>query len=192
MDDLKKGFLHKFGSENDKTLGKKELAEIYDTFYPPIYRFIYRQIGDVDISRELSSEVFHRMVKLNQNGTEHVQRLTSWLYCVARNLVIDHYRSQQHRNYLSLNDEMDELIESSYDTAEVAEIRMSTEKMRMALQKLTPDQRQVILLKFMEGLSNQEVADLLSKPVGAVKSLQHRALIALRNLLDPSEERIIA
>jgi RNA polymerase sigma-70 factor (ECF subfamily) len=84
------------------------------------------------------------------------------------------------------------LIESPSKTAEVAEHRISADEVRDALQKLTPDQRQVILLKFMEGLSNQEVAETLSKPVGAVKSLQHRALTNLRHLLVPSEERVIA
>jgi len=177
-------------SGNGKVLSKKELAEIYDQNYLPIYRFIFRQIGDVEISRELSSEVFHRMLKLNQNGMEeHMQYLTPWLYCVARNIVVDHYRRQQHRNHLSLDDE---IIGSSHDTAEMAETRLAAERTRMAIQKLTPDQRQVIILKFMEGMSNQEVADLLSKPVGAVKSLQHRALVALGHILDPSEERMMA
>ncbi len=179
----------KFRSGNGKVLGKKELAEIYNQYYLPIYRFIFRQVGDVDISRELSSEVFHRMLKQNQNGTDRFENPAPWLYRVARNLVIDHYRRQQHRNHSSLNDE---ILESSLNTAEIAESQITNEKMRMALTKLTPDQRQVIVLKFMEGLSNQEVADSLSKPVGAVKSLQHRALGALRHLLDPVEERIIA
>ena len=176
-------------SGNGKALNKKELAEIYDQHYLSIYRFIYRQIGDVEVSREISSDVFHRMVKYNQNSTFHREYLTSWLYCVARNLLVDHYRRQQHHYYLSFDDEM---IESAHDTAENAEIQIRTKKMRMALMKLTPDQRQVIILKFMEGLSNQEVADALSKPVGAVKALQHRALVALRHLLDPVEERVIA
>lgn len=174
---------------NGKALNKKELAEIYDQHYLSIYRFIFRQIGDVEVSREISSDVFHRMVKHNQNSTVHREYLTSWLYCVARNLLVDHYRRQQHRDHLSFDDE---LIESSHDTAENAEIQIRTEKMRLALMKLTPDQRQVIVLKFMEGFSNQEVADTLSKPVGAVKALQHRALVALRHLLDPVEERVIA
>ena len=174
---------------NDKTLTKEELAEIYDQHYLPIYRFIYRQVGNVEVSRELSSEVFHRMVKQNQNGTVPLENTTSWLYRVARNLVIDHYRRQQHRNHLSLDEE---LIESSQNTAEIAENRLSIEKIHAALMRLTPDQRQVILLKFGEGLSNQEVADTLCKPVGAVKALQHRALVALRHLLDPVEGRIIA
>jgi RNA polymerase sigma-70 factor (ECF subfamily) len=176
-------------SGNGKVLGKRELAEIYDQYYLPIYRYIFRQIGDVDVSRELTSEVFHRLLKQNQNGADRLEHLTPWLYCVARNLVIDHYRRQQYRNHFSLNDE---IVESSHNTAEIAEIQITTEKVRVALTKLTPDQRHVIVLKFIEGLSNQEVADALSKPVGAVKALQHRGLVALRHLLDPIEERIIA
>jgi len=176
-------------SGNNKALNKEELAEIYAQHYLSIYRFVFRQIGDVEVSREISSDVFHRMVKHNQNSTVHPEYLTSWLYCVARNLVVDHYRRQQYRDHLSFDDE---LMGSSHDTAEKAENQIRTEKMRMALMKLTPDQRQVIILKFMEGLSNQEVADALLKPVGAVKALQHRAIVALRHLLDPVEERVIA
>ena len=190
MNDQKKlVFQHKLRSGNGKALSNNELAEIYDAYYLPIYRFIFRQVGDVDTSRELSSEVFHRMVKACKNDVEFIQRLTPWLYCTARNLVIDHYRRQQYRNHLPLNEE---LVESASSTAEVAELQISVDQTREALQKLTPDQRQVILLKFMEGLSNQEVAEALSKSVGSVKSLQHRALTSLRHLLVPSEERVIA
>lgn len=188
MDDQKNFFWHKVGSKNGKTLSNNELAEIYDAYYLPIYRFIFRQVGDVEVSRELSSEVFHRMVKVCKDDEEFIKRLRPWLYCTARNLVIDHYRRQQHRNHLALNEE---LIESPSKTAEVAEFRISADEVREALKKLTPEQRQVILLKFMEGLSNQEIAETLSKPVGAVKSLQHRGLAALRHLLVPSEERVI-
>ena len=179
---------HKNKSKKSTTLSKQELADIYDQYYLSIYRFIFRQVGDVEVSRELSSEVFHRMVKYNRNDIGQMKYLARWLYCVARNIVVDHYRRQQHRNHLSLNDEM---IDSLYDTVETAEIHISTEKMRDALKKLTPEQRQVIVLKFMEGRSNQEIAEILSKPVGAVKSLQHRALTALRHILDPNEERVI-
>jgi len=188
VNNQKRIFWHKLVSDNGKAIGNYELAEIYDAYYLPIYRFIFRQVGDVETSRELASEVFHRMLKACRNDVEFIQRLTPWLYCTARNLVIDHYRRQQYRNHLPLDEEN---IMSNYDTADVAELRISAEQMREALQKLTPDQRQVILLKFMEGLSNQEVADALSKPVGAVKALQHRALVALRHLLDPVEERVI-
>ena len=175
-----------FSLANGKAPTSDELAEIYDAYYLPIYRFIFRQIGDVELSRELSADVFCRMLQAVKKDVEIVQRLAPWLFRTARNIVIDHFRRQKHRNHLSIHEEA---IESSHDTVESADQRISAHQVRKALQKLTPDQRQVILLKFMEGLSNQEVAELLSKPVGAVKSLQHRALDTLREMLIPVEER---
>lgn len=180
------GSQHKIEYGNRKAISNVEMAEIYDAHYPPIYRYIYRQIGDVDISRELSSEVFCRLLQVIKKDDAIIQRLKPWLYCTARNIVVDHYRRQQHRNHLPIHEES---VESSSNTAEAAMSRISAHQMQSALQELTPDQRQVILLKFMEGLSNQEVANILSKPVGAVKSLQHRALCALRDLMIPNEER---
>ena len=188
-DQIKMVSQQKVSFRTRKALCNVELAEIYSAYYLPIYRFIFRQVGDVEISRELSSEVFHRMLKVSKDDDEFIQRLAPWLYCTARNLVIDHYRRQQYRYHLPLNED---IIESAHNTAEMAELRISVDQIREALQRLTPDQRQVILLKFMEGLSNQEVAEALSKPVGAVKSLQHRALTNLRHLLVPSGERVNA
>ena len=72
----------------------------------------------------------------------------------------------------------------------MAEDRISVQQVRAALRQLTPDQQQVITLKFLEGLSNAEVAAVLNKPVGAIKSLQHRALAALQRQLILDEERI--
>ena len=176
---------YRLGSRDEKSPTKDELTEIYDTYYPPIYRFIYRQLGDVDICRELSSEVFCRMLQTIKNDPEIIQHLAPWLYCTARNIVVDHFRRQKFRNHLPLKEE---LVQSSNNTAEDAALRIATGQMRAALQELTAEQRQVILLKFIEGLSNQEVADILSKPIGAIKSLQHRALCTLRELLGPREE----
>jgi len=188
-DQLKMVPLQKYKSQFRTALSNIEMAEIYDAYYLPIYRFIFRQVGDIEISRELSSEVFHRMLKVSKNDPDFIQRLAPWLYCTARNLVIDHYRRQQFRNHLPLNED---IIESNSNTAEIAEFRISVDQIREALQRLTPDQRDVILLKFSEGLSNQEVAETLSKPIGAIKSLQHRALTNLRRLLVSSEERVNA
>jgi RNA polymerase sigma-70 factor (ECF subfamily) len=78
-------------------------------------------------------------------------------------------------------------IESAAVTEEDAELQISIAAVRSALQELTADQKQVILLKFLEGLSNQEVAQVMDKSIGAVKSLQHRALAILRHRLSDLE-----
>jgi RNA polymerase sigma-70 factor (ECF subfamily) len=169
------------------TLDRNRLAAIYDQLYEPIYVYVYRQVGDVETARDLAAEVFHRLVGAVQKGNSPDRHPKAWLYRTAHNLVIDHYRRQTHREHLPLNEEM---VSSSEDPATVAEQRSSAARVRMALRKLTPEQQQVLVLKFLQGLSNQEVAAVLDKSVGAVKALQHRALAALKRILTPDEDGI--
>jgi RNA polymerase sigma-70 factor (ECF subfamily) len=86
----------------------------------------------------------------------------------------------------------DNLVSSGSGPAHLAEQHLLGEQAQTALQTLTPEQQQVIALKFLEGFSNAEVADLMGKPIGAVKALQHRGLARLQALLvpQPAEERV--
>ena len=166
---------------------RNALAAIYDEYHLPIYRYIYRQVADVETARDLAGEVFQRFLQAVKNRKGPQQNLKAWLYRTAHNLVVDHYRRQQHRQHLPLDEE---LAGADYDPEGLAEHYLSAAAVRSALQHLTPDQRQVIILKFLEGLSNQETAAVLNKPVGAIKSLQHRALAALQRHLAPVEEEV--
>jgi len=165
------------------------LAAIYDEYHQPLYRYVYRQVGEVETARDLTAEVFHRLLRTVQNGDSPEQHLAAWLYRTAYHIVVDYYRRQQHRQHLPLDEE---LVNASDDPVETTEHRLSAARVRAALRQLTPDQQQVIALKFLEGLSNQEVAALLDKPIGAVKSLQHRALAALQRQLAPDKEKVLA
>ena len=86
--------------------------------------------------------------------------------------------------------EVNDLVDADDDPPRLAEDHILAEQVQAALGQLTPDQRQVIILKFLEGLSNAETAAILNKPVGAVKSLQHRALAALQRLLVRGKEKV--
>jgi RNA polymerase sigma-70 factor (ECF subfamily) len=101
-------------------------------------------------------------------------------------LVVDRFRRRPTQE-LSLDWEKLPTSIVEHDPASTAERAFEQERVRNVLWKLTHDQRQVIVLKFFEGLSNQEVSQVLGKPVGAVKSLQHRALNALQRMLTPEE-----
>jgi len=161
------------------------ITAIYDTFHPKIYRYIYRRVGDVEVGRDLTAEVFRRFLQAVQNGTGPENQLQAWLYRTAHNIVIDHYRRQQHRNHLHLN----ESIPGADSELEwVVDQSLLNQTLRQAIHALTPEQQQVITLKFLEGFSNGEVAEIVKKPIGAVKSLQHRALNALQRHLAPSRE----
>lgn len=161
------------------------LAGIYDEYYPLIYRYIYRRVGGVQTAEDLTAVVFQRFLEAIKTdaGPQHDPR--AWLYRVAHNLVVDHYRRQQYRQHLPLEETLMITGDNPEQTTSKA---LATEQLREALGHLTPEQQQVVSLKFLEGLSNAEVAAVMEKPVGAVKSLQHRGLVALQRLLSTSEK----
>jgi RNA polymerase sigma-70 factor (ECF subfamily) len=163
------------------------LAAAYDQYHLPIYRYIYRHVGEVETARDLAAETFRRLLVAVQQGHGPSENLKAWLYQAAHNLVIDYYRRQKHRAHLPLTEE---LVDGNDDPVSSAELQLSAGQVRAALQRLTPEQRQVIVLKYLEGLDNAEVAAILDKPVGAVKSLQHRALVALRSELACQPEEV--
>jgi len=158
-----------------QVLDRAALAAIYDEYYPLIYRYIYRQTGDVETARDLAADVFQRLLQALQHQAGPQHQLAGWLYRTAHNLLVDHYRHQQHRQTMPLDEE---IAAEDGDMAEALDSRLAAERVRAAVQGLSIDQQQVIFLKFLEGLSNEQVARLLDKPVSAVKSLQHRALAA--------------
>lgn len=170
-----------------RTADETALAAIYDTYHTPLYRYIYRQVGDVETARDLTAQVFQRFLQALQRESGPERQLKAWLYRTAHNLVVDLYRRQEHRRHLPLEDQT---LTSDADPAWQAEQQLLAADVREALRELTPDQRQVITLKFLAGMSNAEVASVIDKPVGAVKSLQHRALAALQRQLVPAKEKV--
>jgi RNA polymerase sigma-70 factor (ECF subfamily) len=110
--------------------------------------------------------------------------LLAWLYTIARNLVADTYRQKGKAHHLPL-DEADSHGNNGDDESPVrhTERRLQAECLAAAMRHLTEEQRRVVLLKFMEGFSNAQVAGVLKKTEGAVKALQHRALHSLRRAM---------
>ncbi|MDY6875123.1 MAG: sigma-70 family RNA polymerase sigma factor [Chloroflexota bacterium] len=156
-------------------------AEIYDQHQPAVYRYIFYRVDDVATAEDLTSEVFVRLVGKVDHFTYRGRPLLAWLYTIARNLVTDYRRRAGRAIMLPLDEQ---LVAETDDLGRAAERGFAQRRLAAALTHLTEDQRQVIILKFIEGLNNAEVALVLGKPVGAVKSLQHRALLALRRILE--------
>ena len=161
-------------------LDEHTLSEIYQALSPCLYRYAYRLLGNAADAEDVVAETFHRLLLALRHGNGPRQYLSAYLYRIAHNLITDRYRRRPLPDL-----PFDEALEAGdEDRPEIsAGIRMAQERARAALWRLTPDQRLVITLKYFEGQSNEEVAAALGKPVGAVKSLQHRALEALRRML---------
>lgn len=159
-------------------------AALYDCHYHAVYRYCYYRVGDVNLAQDLASEVFMRMVENIHTFDLRGRPLLAWLYTIARNLIADGYR-QAKQVVPSLLEDLPAVEEDS--PAQSVERRLAATQVAAALEHLTEDQRQVLFLKFAQNLTNPEVAYLLGKPEGAVKSLQHRALAALQRALKDSQ-----
>jgi RNA polymerase sigma-70 factor, ECF subfamily len=157
----------------------KALAEIYDTYSPGVYRYSMRLIGDMSLAEDCVSETFARFLKSLQERHGPREHLQAYLYRIAHNWIVDFYRKQEETSELS------DAVRSEADVPEEeAAKHIRQMQVRKAIRSLTPDQQKVISLKYLEDWSNEEIARSLKKPVGAVKSIQHRALKSLQRLLE--------
>lgn len=169
-----------------KSFDRQALADIYDEFHPLIYRYIARQVEDMETARDLSADVFNRLLITLENGQGPDKSVRSWLYTCAHNMVVDHYRRRNFRAHLPLPEQ---LADADANPVLEAEAHIDASQVRQAMETLTPDQRQVITLKFLGEFSNVEIAEIMDKPVGAVKQLQFRGLASLQRQLIPTKER---
>jgi RNA polymerase sigma-70 factor (ECF subfamily) len=157
------------------------LADIYDTYAPAIYRYVYRKTGHTDTAQDLTAETFHRFLAALKRGSGPRDHLSGWLYRVAHNLVVDFYRGEPDLPHTSVEDE-DPAVGPNQDQHLARTSRVA--QARAALERLTPLQQQVIHLRFLEEMSLNEVAQLLDRTVGSIKALQHRAVNSLQRLLE--------
>ncbi len=163
-----------------RLLEEQALAEIYDRWSPGLYRYSLRLLGDTDLAEECVAETFSRFLRILREGRGPQDYLQAYLYRMAHNWITDHYRRTPVQ-YLPLEADLAE--EETSEMGHQIDLESDCQQLRAALMRLTSDQRQIILLKYVEGWNNEAIALAVKKPVGAVKSLQHRALESLRRLL---------
>jgi len=164
---------------------REALVEIYDRFSPGVYRYAVRLLGDASLAEDCVSETFTRILNALATRRGPKDHLQAYIYRIAHNWITDHFR----RPTLPVQVIDEDSIPSRGPSPESALSRDDErQRLRRALLMLTPDQRQVVVLRFVEGWGLEEVAASMGKPHGAVKSLQHRGLVALKKTLKYEEE----
>lgn len=168
--------------ERAKQLDAAALEAIYDLYAPKIHRYLCRRLGDADLAEDMTAQVFLRMLEAIQKNQAWKTSFSGWLYRIAHNLVVDHFRRRSRTRSVSLDD-APPLLAADGNPVEITDRKLAHEQLLLAVQQLTHDQAQVVAMRFLEGHSVFEVASVLGKSEGAVKALQYRAVIALRGLM---------
>lgn len=158
------------------------LGELYDRYEAKIYSYIYRRTGDQVLSEDLTAQVFLKMLEAIRKSNAWHSSFSGWLYRIAHNLVVDHFRRRDRQKQIPIDD-APILVATEHNPVKTSELNLNAEYLRGAIQRLTDEQAEVVSLRFLEGYSINEVAKLMDKTEGAVKALQYRAVATLRQFL---------
>ncbi|MDO8601903.1 MAG: sigma-70 family RNA polymerase sigma factor [bacterium] len=156
-------------------------GKLYDHYVKPIYRFIAVKVSVRQEAEDLTHEVFLAAWQKLPSFTFQGFPFSSWLYRIARNRVIDHYRTKkQHADINEIDEKLLGMIDSHESGVDTA---LDLRKIYTAMKKLSADQQDVLILRFVDDLSPKEIAEVLDKTEGGVRIIQYRAIEILKKQL---------
>jgi RNA polymerase sigma-70 factor, ECF subfamily len=161
------------------------VTRVYSAYAPALFRFFMAAVGDRHQAEDLTGTAFVSAIESLPRFRGPVEALGGWLFQIARHDLYDHRRRQARARIEPLEDNLNEaaVLAGAEDPEELAIARLEGGRVLAALGDLSPDQREVLLLRMAAGLTAPEVADILGKTTGAVKALQHRGLASLARVL---------
>lgn len=156
------------------------LDSFFSLYYEKLYSYAFRKLGDSQSAEDLASDVTLKVLQSIDKYEPTGRPFSAWVFRIARNKLIDLHRLRQRRREVNL---FENLPDSRSHPDVMAERALERGEILSALEDLTESQRRVIQLRYLEGFDVASVARILGRNEGAVKSLQHRALKALRHIL---------
>lgn len=157
-------------------------GQIYDSYVDGVYRYLHYRVGSQQLAEDLTSETFLRALRRIDSFTWQGKDIGAWFVTIARNLVTDHFKSSRFRLELSTGDILDADRADDGIEDQVVE-RLQNAELLSAVRELKPEQQECIVLRFLQGLTVAETAEVMCRSEGAVKQLQLRAVRALARLL---------
>ena len=161
---------------------KKAFGLLYDHYLPKIYRFIFLKVTNKAEAEDLVHEVFLSAWQNIHNYRYEGFPLSSWLYQIAKNAVIDFYRTSKRNLQIEMVDE--NLLKINSRDSENLDTNLELEKIKMVISSLKPDYQDVLIMRFVEDLSHEEIAAAIGKSEGAVRLIQHRAIQELKSIYE--------
>ena len=171
----------------DAASDPEAFGELYERHVRKIYNYIYYRTGDYQDAEDLTARVFQRALRHVGNFQDQGVPFSAWLYRIAHNLVANWHRDRSRRPVVPLEDHVADTGAVTHPEA----LAMAVEQNQMllkAVRKLPPDRQQLLILKFVERLSNVEIGQIMGRTEGAIKSLYHRTLNSLRDQIKIMED----
>lgn len=169
---------------------RQALNDLMERHLAAVYKFVAVKIGSdhPDLDDIVQETLIGASGSIRGLRGETNAQVAGWLLSIARHKVADHLRARYSHPVESLEGSTAEkLVDPARPVDEQVVARERTERLREALGRLTPEQEEVLVLRFVLGFGISEVAEITHRPPGAVKSMQHRALASLNQKLDPEE-----
>ncbi len=157
------------------------ISDLYNRHVGPVYRYLLYRVNDPDVAEDITADVFTRALESLSHYDERGVPFSAWLYRIAHARLVDHWRKTQRRPVLTLDDPTIQKWLNQDDSTS-GDI-LQHEALHKALELLTEEQQQVVVLKFLMECDNAEIANVIGKTETAVKALQRRGLEALRRIL---------
>ena len=164
-------------------------SQLYMLYFDRIYRYVRLKLGNAVDAEDITSAVFFNAWRTIHNfSPQRESSFAAWLFRLAHNAVVDRFRSMRDIISLDATDQRPSLRTTFPGPEAQVEHKMTISELTAALGLLTEEQREVVLLRFVEGLSAREVGDIMGKHEGAVRGMQFRAIEALRRAMAPRHE----
>ena len=160
---------------------------LYERYVGRIYNYIYYRTGDHQDAEDLTARTFHRALRHISRYVDRGAPFSAYLYRIAHNVVANWHRDNSRRQIISL----DELVVGTLRREGPASLTEKLEEQNLLLQavrRLPPERQQLLILKFVEQMRNAEIAEVMGRTEGAIKSLYHRTLVALREDFSTSQD----
>lgn len=166
---------------------RSAFAALYDRYVDVVFRYVLLRVGSRELAEDVTSETFLRALRRIDSVAYQGRDVGAWFVTIARNLVLDHVKSSRFRLEVT-TPEIDD--SRAVDAGPEQQVLASTTRQLLLdrIGQLGDDQQECIVLRFVQGLSVAETAQIMGRNIGAVKALQHRALRRLARLL-PREVR---
>jgi RNA polymerase sigma-70 factor, ECF subfamily len=163
---------------------REALEELYLLHFDRIYSYLHMSVGNRHDAEDLTTQTFMKMLESIKRFRWRSAPFSAWLFRIAHNLAMDHFRASRR---WQPEEEVPEPVGDAEPSAEASALQtIGRESMLELIEHLSQEQQQVLTLKFVFNLPNAEVATILDKSEGAIKSLQHRALVSLQKQITQS------